>query len=75
MHFAALFPLMFRVPSRATTSRRRRSLGRLPLGLERLDDRLLLSVFTVVDLGDAGMGSGLRGDLRLVHRSGQREQR
>src|SRR5262245_33538203 len=64
MHFAALFPSMFRVPSRATTSRRRRSFGRLPLGLERLADRSLLSVFTVVDLGDAGMGFGLQGDLR-----------
>jgi len=64
MLFAALFPSVFRVPGRAATSRRRQSPGRLPLHLEDLEGRSLLSVFTVVDLGDASMGSGLQGDLR-----------
>jgi hypothetical protein len=32
--------------------------------LEALEDRLLLSTFTVVDLGDGGIGAGLQGDLR-----------
>ena len=32
--------------------------------LEGLEDRVLLATFTVVDLGDGGVGSGLRGDLR-----------
>jgi hypothetical protein len=34
--------------------------------LESCEDRLLPSVFTVVDLGDAGNGSGLKGDLRYA---------
>jgi hypothetical protein len=32
--------------------------------LELFEDRLLPSTFTVIDLGDAGSGSGLQGDLR-----------
>ena len=32
--------------------------------LEPLEERSLLSTFTVVDLGDGGTGSGLQGDLR-----------
>ena len=35
-----------------------------PLLLERLEDRTLLSTYTVNGLGDAGSGSGLAGDLR-----------
>jgi hypothetical protein len=44
--------------------------GRLEAGcrfrpaLEALEERALLSTFTVVDLGDGGTGSGLQGDLR-----------
>jgi hypothetical protein len=34
--------------------------------LEPFEDRLLPSVYTVVDLGDAGIGSGLEGDLRYA---------
>src|SRR6516164_9896129 len=34
--------------------------------LEALEDRMLLSTFTVTDLGDAGVGSGLQGDLRYA---------
>jgi hypothetical protein len=34
--------------------------------LESCEERLLPSVFTVVDLGDAGNGSGLQGDLRYA---------
>ena len=34
--------------------------------LEPLEDRFLPSVFTVIDLGDAGSGSGLQGDLRYA---------
>jgi hypothetical protein len=36
------------------------------LSLEVFEDRALLSTFTVVDLGDAGVGSGLQGDLRYA---------
>ena len=35
-----------------------------PLLLERLEDRTLLSTYTVNGLGDAGSGSALAGDLR-----------
>ena len=47
------------------SSRRARAAGR-PIRpvLEPLEERALLSTFTVVDLGDAGVGSGLQGDLR-----------
>jgi hypothetical protein len=34
--------------------------------LESCEDRLLPSTFTVIDLGDTGSGSGLRGDLRYA---------
>lgn len=34
--------------------------------LESYEDRLLPSTFTVIDLGDAGRGSGLQGDLRYA---------
>jgi hypothetical protein len=34
--------------------------------VEALEDRTLPSTFTVVDLGDAGTGSGLQGDLRYA---------
>jgi hypothetical protein len=34
--------------------------------LESLEDRSLLSTFTVIDLGDAGSGSGQEGDLRYA---------
>jgi hypothetical protein len=34
--------------------------------LEELENRMLLSTFTVTDLGDAGVGSGLQGDLRYT---------
>jgi hypothetical protein len=36
------------------------------LSLESLEDRTVPSTFTVVDLGDAGVGSGLTGDLRYA---------
>ena len=41
---------------------RRRNLR--PLLLERLEDRTLLSPYTVNGLGDTGSGLGLAGDLR-----------
>jgi hypothetical protein len=45
----------------------RASLARCaPLSLEELENRMLLSTFTVTDLGDAGVGSGLQGDLRYA---------
>src|SRR6516225_1435069 len=34
--------------------------------VESLEDRSLPSTFTVTDLGDAGAGSGLQGDLRYA---------
>jgi hypothetical protein len=34
--------------------------------LEELENRVLPSTFTVTDLGDAGVGSGLQGDLRYA---------
>jgi hypothetical protein len=46
----------------ARRTNRRRNIR--PLLLERLEDRTLLSTYTVNGLGDAGSGSGLAGDLR-----------
>ncbi len=43
-----------------------RHLGRRAWGVEALEDRMLLSTFTVNTLGDAGVGTGLSGDLRYV---------
>ena len=44
----------------------RRPHARRRLRVERLEDRALLSTFTVNSLGDTGTGSGLSGDLRYV---------
>src|SRR5262249_38800631 len=49
-----------RRPKRTSMSRR------APLWLEELENRMLLSTFTVTDLGDAGVGSGLQVDLRYA---------
>ena len=38
--------------------------GRVRLLIESLEERALLSTFTVVNLNDAGAGTGLTGDLR-----------
>ncbi len=43
-----------------------RQLGRRAWRVEALEDRTLLSTFTVNSLGDAGVGTGLSGDLRYV---------
>ena len=45
-------------------ARRRPRRPRLRPCLESLEDRSLLSVFTVIDMGDAGIGFGDHGDLR-----------
>ncbi len=49
-------------------ARRRRRPAPLPIrpGLEPLECRELPATFTVTDLGDAGRGSGFRGDLRYA---------
>ena len=49
-----------RRPKRTSAGRR------APLSLEEMENRMLLSTFTVTDLGDAGVGSGLQGDLRYA---------
>ena len=46
--------------------RQTRRLGRRTWMVEVLEDRMLLSTFTVNSLGDAGVGTGLSGDLRYV---------
>ena len=46
--------------------RRARHLGRRAWRVEALEDRMLLSTFTVNSLGDAGVGTGLSGDLRYA---------
>jgi hypothetical protein len=56
-----LFPKRF--PARG---RRRPATSAARLGLEFLERRELPSTFTVTDLGDAGAGSGLQGDLRYA---------
>src|SRR5438067_2516804 len=66
MVFAALYRMLTRPgslgkPSRVKGSRPGR---RSALFCESLEDRVLLSTYTVVDLGDAGAGSDLSGDLR-----------
>ncbi len=50
--------------SRVSASDRRRSRQRLRPNLMALEDRRLLSTFTVNSVGDVGTGSGLVGDLR-----------
>jgi hypothetical protein len=52
--------------SRSQRTRQRSVPLPLRLGLERLEDRSLPSTFTVTNLGDLGMGSGLEGDLRYA---------
>ena len=46
--------------------RQTRHRGRRAWRVEALEDRTLLSTFTVNSLGDAGVGTGLSGDLRYV---------
>src|SRR5262245_60092170 len=50
----------------ATRSIRHRRRGRRTWAVEALEDRTLLSTFTVNSLGDTGTGSGTSGDLRYV---------
>ena len=71
MVFLAPFHAWFRVRGpRPGNARhfiaRPRYRDRVPLILESLEDRSLPSTFTVTDLGDAGLGSGLQGDLRYA---------
>ena len=57
-----LFHRLFLV--RFVRPRRLKALARSRLRVVPLEHRLLPSTFTVTDLGDAGMGSDLQGDLR-----------
>src|SRR6516164_4033514 len=63
--FRSLLPKMGRSHSPARRSGRGFGPACQP-AFEILEDRVVPSTFTVVDLGDAGSGSGLTGDLRFV---------
>src|SRR5262245_29284231 len=52
-----------RGPARRPTGHHHR--GRRPWRVETLEDRTLLSTFTVNSLGDTGTGTGTSGDLRF----------
>ena len=58
--------LRARGAGRVLARRPNRRRGRRLWTVEALEARALLSTFTVDSLGDAGAGTGLRGDLRYV---------
>src|SRR5262249_40672548 len=61
-----LVQVFTRAPGRNPRSRPARHPRRFRPVLDTLEDRSLPSTFTVTDLGDAGIGSGLQGDLRYA---------
>ena len=63
--FRSMWPKMGRSHSLARGWGRRPGKAYQP-AVEILEDRVVPSTFTVVDLGDAGSGSGLMGDLRYA---------
>src|SRR5262245_35804883 len=66
MSWSRFVPQLFRKQSPKRRPRSRPLAPACHPGLESCEDRLLLSTFTVIDLGDAGSGSGLLGDLRYA---------
>jgi hypothetical protein len=69
MFFTLWKKVVFRQPRMRCAGRRSARISierRRRLSLEYLENRTLPSTFTVIDLGDAGVGSGLQGDLRYA---------
>jgi hypothetical protein len=66
MAFTTLVPVFGRVPGGNCRPHTTRPPRRFRPKVEILEGRSLPSTFTVTDLGDAGIGSGLQGDLRYA---------